>query len=58
MHDTVKLTTLVRESDVDVIMLSGGHTLLVQRALDDLLPACIERGVSVLGASISARPTA
>ncbi|MDP9416997.1 MAG: aldo/keto reductase [Actinomycetota bacterium] len=52
MHDTAKLTTLVRESDVDVIMLSGGYTLLVQRALDDLLPACVERDVSVLGASI------
>lgn len=52
MHDTAKLTTLVRETDVDVVMLSGRYTLLEQRALDDLLPACTERGVSVLAASI------
>ncbi|MEV0381291.1 aldo/keto reductase [Nonomuraea sp. NPDC050643] len=52
MWDTGLLTRLVRESDVDVVMLSGHFTLLQHPALDDLLPACAERGVSVLAASI------
>jgi D-threo-aldose 1-dehydrogenase len=52
MYHSGMLTTLVRETDVDVVMLSGHYTLLQQGALDDLLPACAERGVSVLAASI------
>ncbi|MDT0345118.1 aldo/keto reductase [Streptomyces litchfieldiae] len=52
MWDNVKLTRLVQEADPDVIMLSSGYTLLQQRALNDLLPACAERGVSVLAASV------
>jgi len=52
MHDTGTLTTLVRETDVDVVMLAGRYTLLDQRALDELFPACAERGISVLAAAI------
>jgi D-threo-aldose 1-dehydrogenase len=52
MHDTGKLTALVREADVDVVMLAGRYTLLDHRALDDLLPACAERGTSVLAAGV------
>ncbi|WP_405885419.1 aldo/keto reductase [Streptomyces sp. NBC_01384] len=52
MYDPAKLTRLVRDADVDVVMLSGRYTLLDHSALDDLLPACAERGVSVLAASI------
>lgn len=52
MYDTAKLTSLVRETDADVIMLPGQYTLLMQNALDDLLPTCAERGVSVLAAAI------
>jgi D-threo-aldose 1-dehydrogenase len=52
MFDAGKLTTLVREADVDVVMLAGRYTLLEQFALDDLLPACAERGVSVLAAAV------
>ncbi|MEW2401278.1 aldo/keto reductase [Streptomyces sp. NPDC046862] len=52
MYDPAKLTTLVRETDADVVMLSGRYTLLDHSALDDLLPACAERGVSVLAASV------
>jgi len=33
-------------------MLAAGYTLLNQGALDNLLPACEERGVSVLAAAI------
>ncbi|WP_063727967.1 aldo/keto reductase [Streptomyces sp. RTd22] len=52
MYHPGKLTRLVKESDVDVVMLSGRYTLLDQSALDELLPACGDRGVSVLAASI------
>src|SRR5690606_28228322 len=52
MYDPGMLTRLVRETDVDVVMLSGRYTLLYQSALDELLPACAERGVSVLAASV------
>ncbi|MPY57866.1 aldo/keto reductase [Streptomyces spongiae] len=52
MYDPAKLTTLVRETDADVVMLSGRYTLLDHSALDDLLPSCADRGVSVLAASV------
>jgi D-threo-aldose 1-dehydrogenase len=52
MWDTALLTRLVRETDADVVMLAGGYTLATQPALDDLLPACAKRGVSVLAVSV------
>ncbi|MEV4175254.1 aldo/keto reductase [Nonomuraea sp. NPDC049709] len=52
MYDSGMLTRLVREADVDAVMLSGYYTLLEQSALDDLLPACAEHGVSILAASV------
>ncbi|MDT7726164.1 MAG: D-threo-aldose 1-dehydrogenase [Actinomycetota bacterium] len=52
MYDSAMLTKLLEEADVDVVMLSGRYTLLDHSALDDLLPACAEHGVSVLAASI------
>jgi D-threo-aldose 1-dehydrogenase len=52
MYHPGKLTRLVEESDVDVVMLSGRYTLVDHTALDDLLPTCTARGVSVLAASI------
>ncbi|WP_235029351.1 aldo/keto reductase [Streptomyces sp. 3213.3] len=65
MYHPGKLTRLVEESDVDVGMLSGRCTLLDHSALDSLLPACADRGVSVLAAPIfnsgplaTARPSA
>jgi D-threo-aldose 1-dehydrogenase len=38
----------LREFDFDCALLAGRYTLLEQTPLDDLLPACLERGVSVL----------
>ncbi|MEV7130527.1 aldo/keto reductase [Streptomyces sp. NPDC093260] len=65
MYHPGKLTRLVREADVDVVMLSGRYTLLDHSALDDLLPSCAQRGVSVIAASVfnsgllaTARPSA
>ncbi|WP_405995307.1 aldo/keto reductase [Streptomyces sp. NBC_00986] len=52
MYHPGQLTRLVREADPDVVMLSGRHTLLDHSALDELLPACTEHGVSVVAASV------
>ncbi|MET7476644.1 aldo/keto reductase [Streptomyces sp. NPDC005648] len=52
MYHPGKLATLVRETDPDVVMLSGRYTLLDHSALDELLPVCVDRGVSVLAASV------
>lgn len=38
----------MREFDIDCALLAGRYTLLEQQPLDDLLPACVERGVSIL----------
>ena len=52
MGESALLARLVREADVDVVMLAGRYTLLDQSALDDLLPACQQRQVSVAAASV------
>ena len=46
------LGRFVTETDIDVVMLAGRYTLLEQPALDDLLPACQARGVSVLNVGV------
>ncbi|WP_371500481.1 aldo/keto reductase [Kitasatospora sp. NBC_00374] len=48
MNQSAALTRVVRETDVDVVLLAGRYTLLDQSALADLLPAASERGVSVV----------
>ena len=48
MNQSEMLTRFVRETDMDAILLAGRYTLLEQGALDELLPACEERGVAVL----------
>ena len=48
MNQTAMLTRFVQETDMDVVLLAGRYTLLEQEALDNLLPACLERGTSVV----------
>jgi D-threo-aldose 1-dehydrogenase len=48
MNQSAMLTRFVRETSMDVVLVAGRYTLLDQGALDDLLPACVERGVGVL----------
>jgi len=38
----------IAEFDIDCALLAGRYTLLEQAPLDDLLPTCAERGVSIL----------
>jgi D-threo-aldose 1-dehydrogenase len=52
MNDAALLSELVRQTDLDVVMLAGRYTLLEQGGLDDLLPLCQERGVGVVTAGI------
>jgi len=48
MNSSGPLTELVRGCDLDVVLLAGRYTLLDQSAMNDLLPLCAERGVSVV----------
>ena len=52
MNQSRMLADLVRETDLDVVMLAGRYTLLEQGALDDLLPLCRERRVAVVAAGV------
>ncbi len=46
MNQTPALTRLVRETDMDVVLVAGRYTLLDQGALDDLFPACLAHDTS------------
>nr|WP_245354461.1 aldo/keto reductase [Brachybacterium sacelli] len=50
--DVGVLLRAVRTGELDVIMLSGRYTLLEQPAAEQLLPACLERGVEVVAVSV------
>ncbi|WP_028060435.1 aldo/keto reductase [Candidatus Solirubrobacter pratensis] len=52
MNQAEMLADFVRHTDLDVVMLAGRYTLLEQGALDDLLPRCVECGVSVIAAGV------
>lgn len=42
----------VSQTDIDAVLLAGPYTLLDQSAEDDLLPACLSRGCSVIIGSV------
>jgi len=52
MNQTAMLAAFARETDMDVLMLAGRYTLLDQTALDELIPACEERGVGLVAAGV------
>jgi D-threo-aldose 1-dehydrogenase len=52
MNQSAMLTRFVERTDLDVVMLAGRYTLLEQGAFDDLLPACLERNVSIVAAGV------
>lgn len=48
MNNSAPLAELVRSCDLDLVLLAGRYTLLDQSSLADLMPACEDRGVSVV----------
>ena len=52
MNQTEMLTRFVRETDIDVVLVAGRYTLLDRSAADALLPAALERGVSVIAGGV------
>jgi D-threo-aldose 1-dehydrogenase len=46
------LLRLLREADPDVLLVAGRFTLLDRSAADELLPACAERGISVVNGGV------
>jgi D-threo-aldose 1-dehydrogenase len=46
------LARFLRETAADVVMLAGRYTVLEQGALDDVLPAAIEHGKSVIAVGV------
>jgi D-threo-aldose 1-dehydrogenase len=47
MNRSEQMHEFALAGDFDVFLLAGRYTLLEQRALDKLLPACLERSISV-----------
>ncbi len=52
MNFSSELTRFVRETDIDTVMLAGRYTLLDRSAEADLLPACLERDVSIIAVGV------
>lgn len=52
MNQSAMPARFVRETDIDVVMCAGRFTLVDRGALADLLPAAVERGVSVVAAAV------
>ena len=43
---------LIKETDIDLVLIAGRYSLLDQRALADLLPTASERGVDIIAAGV------
>jgi D-threo-aldose 1-dehydrogenase len=52
MNQSAMLARFLRETPADVVMLAGRYTLLEQGALDDVLPAAVELGKSVVAVGV------
>ena len=52
MNQAEMLARFAREGDFDCFLLAGRYTLLEQGALDDLLPTCLERGISIIAGGV------
>jgi D-threo-aldose 1-dehydrogenase len=52
MNQSEMLADFVRNTDLDVVLLAGRYTLYEQGPLDDLLPLCVARGVSVVAGGV------
>jgi len=52
MNQTAMLADFVLNTDLDVVMCAGRYSLLEQGALGDLLPAALDRNVSIVAAAV------
>jgi D-threo-aldose 1-dehydrogenase len=52
MNQSAIPTRFVNETDIDIVLLAGRYTLLDQSGAQDLLPAALAKGVSVLAAGV------
>ncbi len=52
MNHSAPLARIVREAEVDCVLLAGQYTLLDQRGGDELLPLCERSGVRVVNAAV------
>ena len=52
MNFAEPLTRIVREADVDCVLLAGQYTLLDQNGLRELLPLCAETNTAVIAAAV------
>jgi D-threo-aldose 1-dehydrogenase len=48
MNQVEMLTRFAREGDFDAFLVAGRYTLLDQSALSELLPLCLEKGISIV----------
>ena len=48
MNQSAMLARFAKETDMDAFLVAGRYTLLDQEALPELLPLCLQRGISVL----------
>jgi D-threo-aldose 1-dehydrogenase len=52
MNQAEMLTRFARTDAFDCFLLAGRYTLLEQGALDNLLPECVDRGISVIAGGV------
>lgn len=52
MNQAEMLARFAREGDFDVFLLAGRYTLLEQPGLRELLPLCLERGISIVAGGV------
>ncbi|MCP4379827.1 MAG: aldo/keto reductase [Hyphomicrobiales bacterium] len=48
LNETERSLRFARDTDIDCILLAGDYTLLSQKALDELLPLCMEKNISLV----------
>jgi D-threo-aldose 1-dehydrogenase len=52
MNQTAMLTRFVTDTDIDVVLVAGRYTLIDRSAADALLPAALDRGISVIAGGV------
>ena len=45
-------TRVIKETDIDMVLIAGRYSLLDQKALEGLLPAALERNVDIIAAGV------